>query len=253
MRMMTFFFPHPKFLIRQYSTKPFLSLIMGNRKISVDLKDCVLCLWQYGWSLSDICLALLISKASLYRWRKIFDEIGTVVPPVPPLCGRPCIIGLAALTAVKELYQQHPDTYLDELQWFLAIHHNIVISIAALQDNLKRAGLTQKILHKIALERDEEMREQLLHSIRNDFSGTGDEFVTVDESSKNEHDVARRYGRALVGHSADIIDPFIRGEHFSLVAAMSKRGYIATHVIPGSLDSFAFFDFIVEDVICQSP
>ena len=142
MRMMTFFFPHPKFLIRQYSTKPFLSLIMGNRKISVDLKDCVLCLWQYGWSLSDICLALLVSKASLYRWRKIFDEIGTVVPPVPPLRGRPCIIGLAALTAVKELYQQHPDTYLDELQWFLAIHHNIVISIAALQDNLERAGLT---------------------------------------------------------------------------------------------------------------
>lgn len=33
---------------------------------------------------------------------------------------------------------------------------------------------------------------------------------------------------------------------------MSKRGYIATHVIPGSFDSFAFFDFIVEDVVCQS-
>jgi transposase len=186
---------------------------MGNRKISADLKDCALRLWQYGWSRSDICLALLVSQASLYRWAKIFDELGTVIPPVPPLQvrGRPRIIGLAALSAVKELYKQHPDTYLDELQWFLAIHHwhDIVISIAALQDNLSRAGLTRKMLHKIASERDEGMREQFLYSIRNDFSGTGDEFVTVDESSKNEHDVARRYGRAPVGHSADFVDPFI--------------------------------------------
>lgn len=202
-----------------------------------------------GWSCSDICSALLISHTSLYRWAKIFDELGTVTPPVPPLHEQPQTIGLAALTAVKELYQQHPDTYLDELQWFLAVHHDIIISIAALQDNLERAGLSQNILHKIASEGDEEMRAQFLHSIRNDFSGTGDEFVTVDELSKNKHDVAWHYGCAPLGHSADFTDPFTQGEHFSLVAAMSKRGYIATHVIPGSLDSFAFFDFIVEDVI----
>ena len=170
-------FSHPNKAILNFA-----SSIMGNRKISTDLKDCALRLWQHGWSRSDICEALLVSQASLYRWAKIFDELGIVIPPVPPLRGRPRVIGLAALGAVKELYKRHPDTYLDELQWFLAIHHDIVISIAALQENLEKAGLTRKILHKIASERDEEMREQFLYSIRNDFSGTGDEFVTVDES-----------------------------------------------------------------------
>jgi hypothetical protein len=95
---------------------------------------------------------------------------------------------------MKELFKQHSDTYLDELQWFLAIHHNIAISISALQLNLEKASLTHKLLHKIASEHNEEMRAAFLHSIQNEFSGTGDEFVVIDESSKNEHDVARRYG-----------------------------------------------------------
>jgi hypothetical protein len=43
--------------------------------------------------------------------------------------------------------------------------------------------------------------------------------------------------------------PFIRGQRYSLMAAMSKQGYLATHVVPGSVDSFGFFDFIVEDVV----
>ena len=129
---------------------------------------------------------------------------------------------------------------------------DLPISISALQENLEKAGLTRKVLHQIALERDEERRTTFLHSIQHDFSGTGDEFVVVDELSKNEHDVARWYGRAPAGQSADFVDPFIRGQHYSLVAAMSKCGYIATHVIPGSFDSFAFFDFIVEDVVSLS-
>jgi hypothetical protein len=163
------------------------------------------------------------------------------------------MIGLAALTAIKELYERHPDTYLNELQWFLGIHHDLPISISALQEHLDKAGLSRKVLHKIASERDEERRAAFLHSIRTDFSGMGDEFVAIDESSKNEHDVARRYRRAPVGHDANLTDPFVRGEHYSLVAAMSKQGYIATHVIPGSLDTFAFFDFIVEDVVSLFP
>jgi len=165
------------------------------------------------------------------------------------LCGRPRTIGFAALTAIKDLYEQHSDTYLDELQWFLAIHHNIAISTSALQDNLEKAGLTHKVLHKIAIEHDEEQRAHFMHSIRHDFSGTGDEFVIIDESSKNEHDVTRRYGRSPSGQPADLVDPFIHGQRYSLAAAMSKQGYLATHVIPGSFDSFAFFDFIVEDVV----
>ena len=65
-------------------------------------------------------------------------------------------------------------------------------------------------------------------------------------------DVTHRYGHAPVGQPAELIDPFIDGEHYSLVAALSKTGYLATHVVPGSLNSFSF-DFILEDVVSYFP
>jgi hypothetical protein len=163
---------------------------MVNRRISADLKDCAIKLWEAGWHRSDICYALSVSPASFYRCRLIFEEFGTTTKPASPLIGWPHLITLAVLTAVKELYENHPDTYIDKLQWFLAVHHDIPISIPALQQNLEKAGLTRKLLHKIACERDVQTRTDFLHAIRTEFSGTGTEFVVIDESCKNEHNVA---------------------------------------------------------------
>jgi hypothetical protein len=42
------------------------SFIMGNCHISADLKECVLHLWEAGWSRSDLCSVLCVSQASLY-------------------------------------------------------------------------------------------------------------------------------------------------------------------------------------------
>ena len=40
-----------------------------------------------------------------------------------------------------------------------------------------------------------------------------------------------------------------RGDRYSLMAAITTEGYIATQVVPGSLDSFEFYNFIPEDVV----
>ncbi|KAF8228250.1 hypothetical protein L208DRAFT_1292542, partial [Tricholoma matsutake] len=180
------------------------------RRIRPDIKECALRLWKAGWDRSKVCWAFNVSQASLYCWMHILEEFGSTTCPPSPLRGRPRIITFAVLTAVKQLYEQHTDTYLNKLQWFLAIHHDIDISISALQVNLDKAGLTRKILHKIAKERDKECRAAR-HCIQNHFSGTRGEFVAVDE-----------YGCSPVGNS-----------------------------VPGSLNSFAFFDFIVDDVLPQ--
>ena len=222
---------------------------MVYRKVSSDLKECALRLWEAGWSTVDICSALCVSRASIYRWRMILDTFGSVERPGSPLRGRPCIIGLLAMTAIRDVYTRHADLYLDELQWFLAIHHDLAISIQALQENLEKAGLTRKVLHGIAIERDEAQHQEFIHSVQHDFSGTGDEFVAIDESSKNDHTYNRRYGCAPCGQDACIQGPFICGQRYSMIAAMSKQGYLAAHVVPGLVDSFGFFDFIVEDVV----
>ncbi|KAF8225770.1 hypothetical protein L208DRAFT_1504264 [Tricholoma matsutake] len=60
---------------------------MVNRKISSDLKDCALRLWNHGWDEQDICNALLVYWSSLYCWQKIFWEFGSVNKLLSPLTG----------------------------------------------------------------------------------------------------------------------------------------------------------------------
>lgn len=222
---------------------------MGNRRISSDLKECALRLWELGWDLDLITESLCISRASMYRWRKIFAEFQSVSRPQSGLVGRPRILVRAVLTAIKEVYKSEADAYLDELVWWLAIHHNIAISRSCLQKNLQDAGLTRKLLHKIARERDEEARREFFDVIHDHSAGLGEEFVFVDEMSKNDHDTARRYGLSMSGERADFIDNFVRGDRYSMVAAITTGGYIATRVVLGSFDAVEFHEFITEQVV----
>ena len=224
---------------------------MVNRRISSDLKERALDLWNTGWDVEEICYAFHVSPRSLYRWRELFEELGSVTKPPSPLCRHDRIIGLAALTASKEVYANDPSVMLNELMWHLAIHHDTVISKSALQATLVRAGLTRKVLQKIANERDEVRRADYRGCIRdpNNFSGTGMEFVAVDESSKDEQSLARGYGRSPLGQRAEYVADFIRADRYTLTAAMSTQGYIAPRIVLGSMDAFEFFDFIVEDVV----
>ncbi|KAJ6465259.1 hypothetical protein DFH09DRAFT_1381958 [Mycena vulgaris] len=172
---------------------------MGNRKISAGLKDAALRLWDLGWDEKDIMQGLVVSRASLYRWKKLFEEIGSTTRPPSPLIGRPRIITQAILSACYAIYQTDPDIFLEELRWWLAIHHGIVISVSALQKNLDDVGLTRKLLHKIALERDKQQRDEYWDIINGDLAGDSDMLIMADETSKNDHTLERRYGRAPAG------------------------------------------------------
>jgi hypothetical protein len=222
---------------------------MVNHRISNDLKEVGLSLWEKGWEISDICKALYVSRSSLYHWRAIFEEHGAVTRPPSPLRERARIISRLVMDAIHIIYKSNPEIYLDELQFWLAIQHDITISVPTLHRNLEDAGLTRKILHKIATERNEVLRAQWRDNINHGFGGTGDEFVFADEISKNDHSTARRFGRMLAGERAHFHTIFVRGDRYSMVAAMSKKGYIAAKVVPGSFDTFNFFNFVAEEVV----
>ncbi|KAG1884908.1 hypothetical protein F4604DRAFT_1918573 [Suillus subluteus] len=82
---------------------------MSNRKISADLKECALNLWNTGWDIEDIRDALGVSRASIYRWEAIFAEYGAVNRPPSPI-----------------------HLYLDEVVTWLALTYDISISVSTL-------------------------------------------------------------------------------------------------------------------------
>lgn len=223
---------------------------MGNRKISQDFKECALHLFNSGWDPHDIKSVLLVSVPSIYQWLENFRTHGTVVRPRLAPKGPDRIITQAVLTAVQTLHVAESDLYLDELVVWLAAEHDIMISVSGLHLALKNAGLTRKLLHKIAIERDEELQAQWRDmQAGDDFLHDGSQFVCVDETSKNELTYARKYGRAYSGQRAELRDVFVRGDRYLMVAALTIDGYIASQVIPGSLDSIDFLDFIQEQVV----
>ena len=75
--------------------------------------------------------------------------------------------------------------YLDELLLLLATNHGLAISHLVLQENLEKAGLSLKILRKIAAECDDALRAEFRDFIQY-FFGNGSEFVFLDETSKDE-------------------------------------------------------------------
>ncbi|KAJ8584982.1 hypothetical protein M405DRAFT_746054, partial [Rhizopogon salebrosus TDB-379] len=178
------------------------------------------------WDIEDIHNALGVSRASIYRWEAIFAEFGTVNRPPSPIRGQELrILTRALMTVCEDLLAEESDIYLDELTTWLALTHDISISVSTLCRNLKEAGLTRKLLHRLAVERDEE------------------------HLSKNEITWARHYGRAMAGQRAALADVFVRGDRYSLVAAITTEGYMAAHVVEGSFDSETFYDFIATKVL----
>lgn len=130
-----------------------------------------------------------MSHASLFHWRAIFNTFGTVNKPPLPLKGWTRIITRTVLT-VHQVYGAAADIYLDELVWWLAIHHDIVISCSTLQETLQAAGLTWKLLQKLALERDAALRLEWKEFVLEHGEGQACKFVIVNETSKNDHSAA---------------------------------------------------------------
>lgn len=223
---------------------------MGNRHISSDLKDIAIHLFNSGWTIHDVSEALSISVPSIYRWQLNIEQFGTVNPP-SAIRGRVRVVTRAVLTAMDNLYQDESDLYLDEVLIWLSFHHNIYISQSTLQRTLMEAGLTRKVLQKIASERNEDLRQQFRDAINdpNLFAGDGSEFVVLDETSKNERTWARTHGRSLSGERAQLEDVFVRGDRFSLLAALTIEGYMAVRVVEGSFDAHEFLDFVQEEVV----
>jgi hypothetical protein len=89
------------------------------------------------------------------------------------------------------------------------------------------------------LERDEALRLDWQEFVLEHGEGYRHEFVVVDETSKNDHSTARHYGYALSGKCAELVDVFVRGDRYSLVAVMTVSGYITAHAVPGSFDAMS--------------
>src|SRR5229473_8215890 len=133
--------------------------------------------------------------------------------------GRPHLLNSDMMHDLYMLLEEALEMYLSEIQDWIALSHEVHISKTALHENIHDAGLSFKLLCRAVGERDEDFRVEWKQDINAHF--TASQMIFVDETSKDDRTIYWHYGRSVAGHRASINANFVRGDQFSMVAALS--------------------------------
>jgi hypothetical protein len=137
---------------------------------------------------------------------------------------------------------------LDELQDLLLTRRDINISVSTLLRSLRRIHFSHKDVSIQALERNDMDRAIYM----NRFA----ELVTdpamvmfVDEAARNKKNPTRKRGWSLKGQRCFQRRCFVRGKRYSILPVLTLDGIITHDIIPGSVTSDRFVEFLRECVV----
>ncbi|KAF8896914.1 hypothetical protein CPB84DRAFT_1681954 [Gymnopilus junonius] len=120
------------------------------RHISKDIKEWVMVLLEGGWIPENAAEVFGVSEWSIYQWQRNLEMHSSVVPPRNPSQGRPRLLNADMTHDLSTLMAEAPKMFLDEIQDWLALTHDVNISKPTLHENIHDCSLTYKMLHKAA-------------------------------------------------------------------------------------------------------
>ncbi|CAK5274642.1 unnamed protein product [Mycena citricolor] len=143
--------------------------------------------------------------------------------------------------------EYQPGKFLDEYQELLACLRHCPVHITTIHYAFCRAGINVKRIQRMAMERDPVLEG---HFIARIAEYPAHYLVAVDEMSKDDRTYARLGGRAPIGQRAEMYQPFVRKQRYTVIGAMAlDEGMIAARVLEGSSDHQTFYDFLENDLM----
>lgn len=139
-----------------------------------------------------------------------------------------------------------PDLYLDEMQYFLQREYDIFVSTETIRRHIRAADFTNKRLHKIASQRDDDLR---LHHVMLMTAYTAEMVVFCDESGLDKRDGARRTGWAPRGQEATVESAFERGKRWHMLPALTVEGLLHLLVYQGHTTTEGFLEWLEVGVL----
>jgi transposase len=197
--------------------------------------------------LEDLLEVLRISRSTFFRVLQLFRETGSVVCNNGPRQGRPRSLLTGDIQYLLRLIRHRPDWFLDELLDLLATNRFISVHFTTIFRALERAGASRKKLKRIAKERNEILQADFVARMA---QYEPDELGFLDETSKDERTIARRYGRSRRGRRASRKAVFIRGRRLSAEGLLTVDGIVASTVVEGSMTRDLYLQFLEYTVIC---
>jgi transposase len=221
---------------------------MGNHQISRDVKIAAIKLYEQDLlSLDNILDCCGFSERTFYRILKLWRETGDVVHPSRIWRGRIRKLDYNDVQYLLFLIQENPDYFLDELLHLLKTNRFISVHYATVDRELKWHGVSLKKLKRVAKERSEERRADFTRRMA---QYNPEEIGFIDETSKDERTICRRYGRSRKGTRAAKQQVFIQGRRTTITGLLSMDGLVAGTVVEGSMTKATFMEFLEFTVVC---
>jgi len=135
---------------------------------------------------------------------------------------------------IRELLQLYPCYYWDEICSCLARDRNVKVHPSTVCKATQRMGLTLKKVEYIAKRQDPEKELKYTEEIG---KYRQEQLVFIDETGFDSKAKNRRFGRAPRGQKVVRTGEYLKGDHTSLIAAISTQGIIASYAIPGGFSA----------------
>ena len=211
--------------------------------LSKDVRECVLWLVHHGYAPPDICEVFSISDRTLQRWKTHPNLYANpfLRRPQARLLARKPILNADGTHDLATLLADAPHHFLDAVQDWLGVAHDLRLSPPALFDGIRDASRAYRLLLTAAAERDDDARAECMDEIHAHF--VAQQLVFVLETGA----LYRHYGRTCLGSSRTAIHN--EGEPYSMIAALSLHGYEAVKVVAGAVDHGQWVDFVTQDLV----
>jgi transposase len=215
-------------------------------KISRDVKLAAIRLWEGDLlALPDILNCCNFSRATFYRIIKLWQQTGDVVSKNTSHSRSRCL-DATDIQYLIQLIEENPDYFLDELLRLLKTNRFISVHYTTIYNQLLRVGISRKRLQRIASERNEDGRANFIARIA---QYAPHELGFIDEVSKDEQSIGRRYGRSRRGRRARKSQPFVRGRRTSTVGCLSLDGFVSGTSVEGSFTRNSFLHWLEHSLV----
>jgi transposase len=222
---------------------------MPPRTISEDLKARIpILFYEHHLTVKEICSVLGIKKSLVYKSLGYFRAYGIAHNPHSHRPGRHRVLSLGDIKFISALVERQHCIYLDEIQSQLYEHRHCKVSISTIMRTLRRLHLTHKTISAKALERNEIQRSAFMNRIADEVPNP-DMLMFVDEAARNRRTSGRSRGWSSRGLRCFQRRFFVRGQRYSILPIITLDGIITHDIIPGSVTSARFIQFLRELVI----
>ncbi|KAF4460559.1 transposase [Fusarium albosuccineum] len=134
-----------------------------------------------------------------------------------------------------------PTMYRSEMRAFLRDRFEVEVSLSSITRLLKSAGWTRKGTHRVAQQRNTELRNLYLYKISKHKSY---QMIFIDESGADRRTGHRDKRWAPSGVTPIQVGRLNREQRYQILAAYTQDGIELARVYPGSTDAAMFKDFI---------